>query len=65
MQDFVILTDSSADLSQAMVQELGVEVLPLTFMMEGASYRNYPDNREIDPHVFYDKLRAGVVATTA
>lgn len=44
MQDFVILIDSSADLSQAMVQELGVEVLPLTFMMEGASYRNYPDN---------------------
>ena len=65
MQDYVIITDSSADLDAKMVQELGVEVLPLTFMLEGASYQNYPDNREMDPHFFYDKLRSGAVATTA
>ena len=65
MQDFVILTDSSADLDADKVRELGVEVIPLTFMLEGASYQNYPDNREMDPHAFYDKLRAGAVATTA
>lgn len=65
MQKFVILTDSSADLNAALAQELGVEVAPLTFMMEGASYRNYPDNREMDPHVFYDKQRSGITATTA
>ena len=26
---------------------------------------NYPDNREMDPHLFYQRLRAGEVATTA
>ena len=65
MQDFVILTDSSADLGADKARELGVEIIPLTFMLEGASYQNYADNREMDPHVFYDKLRAGAVATTA
>ena len=65
MQDFVILTDSAADLSAELVAELGVEVLPLSFTIGGQSYHNYPDNREIDPHKFYDRLRAGEVATTA
>lgn len=65
MQDFVILTDSAADLSADLVAELGVEVLPLSFTIGGQCYHNYPDNREIDLHVFYDRLRAGEVATTA
>ena len=29
MNDYVLFTDSSADLSQQLVEELGVEVLPL------------------------------------
>ena len=65
MEDFVILTDSAADLSADLAAELGVEVLPLSFTIGGRSYHNYPDNRELDPHVFYDRLRAGEVATTA
>ncbi len=64
MSDFVILTDSSADLSADMVQKLNVEVLPLGFVLDNQTYRNYPDNREMDPHVFYERLRAGDVATT-
>ena len=31
MNDYVLLTDSSADLTDALVKELGVEVLPLSF----------------------------------
>lgn len=64
MPDFVILTDSSADLSADMVRKLNVEVLPLGFVLDNQTYRNYPDNREMDPHVFYERLRAGDVATT-
>lgn len=64
MPDFVILTDSSADLSADMAQKLNVEVLPLGFVLDNQTYRNYPDNREMDPHVFYERLRAGDVATT-
>ena len=65
MSEFVLMTDSSADLSQKMVQELGVTVLPLSFTIQGKVYRNYPDNREMDLPLFYDMLRAGELATTS
>ena len=65
MSDYVLLTDSSADLTAGLVEELGVEVLPLSFHMGDKTYRNWPDDREIDPHDFYDRLRGGEMATTS
>lgn len=65
MSSFVILTDSSADLSAELVKELDVQVLPLSFLMDGTSYKNYPDNREMDPHQFYEYLRQGKMVTTS
>ena len=65
MSDFIILTDSSADLDGEMAQRLDVQVLPLSFTIGGRTYHNYPDNREMDPHLFYERLRAGEVATTS
>lgn len=65
MSDFIILTDSSADLSAEMAQELDIQVIPLSFIMEGRTYRDFPDNREMDPHLFYEALRQGEEATTA
>ena len=64
MSQFVIVTDSSADLSHEMVQTLGVEVLPLAFTMEGKTYYNYTDNRDMAPKEFYRRLASGTVATT-
>lgn len=57
MSNFVILTDSSCDLSASMVEQLQIEVLPLTVYIDGDTYRNFPDNREIDPHVFYERMK--------
>ena len=65
MNDYVILTDSSADLDQKMVADLGLEVLPLTFVLKGKNYKNWPDNREMSAKAFYRQLREGAVATTA
>ena len=65
MSDFIILTDSSADLSAEMAQELDIQVIPLSFIMKGRTYRDFPDNREMDPHLFYEALRQGEEATTA
>ncbi len=65
MASYVIVTDSSADLSAQMAEEAGVQVLPLRFTVEGQTYYNWPDNREMDPRVFYRMLREGEVATTA
>lgn len=65
MASYVIVTDSSADLSAQMAEKAGVQVLPLRFTVEGQTYYNWPDNREMDPKVFYRMLREGEVATTA
>ena len=65
MSQFVILTDSCADLTAELVEQLDVQVLPLSYDMEGKIVYNYPDNREMDPHEFYDLLRAGKTATTS
>ncbi len=65
MSNFVILTDSSADLGDDLVRQLDVQVLPLSFTLEQQTYHNYPDNREMEPHAFYQKLRDGAVATTS
>ncbi|MEG2098041.1 MAG: DegV family protein [Pseudoflavonifractor sp.] len=65
MSEYIILTDSSADLTAELVKELGVEVLPLTFTIKGETHANYPDNREMDPKKFYKMLREGEMATTS
>ena len=65
MSDYVILTDSSADLSMEMVRQAEVEVLPLSFTIQGRTYQNFPDDRELPSDQFYKLLRAGEAATTA
>lgn len=64
MSDYIIITDSSCDLPDSLVKELELEVLPLSFIMDGKTYRNYPDNREMSPEEFYGKEKEGVMATT-
>ena len=64
MSNYVIITDSSCDLPDSLVKELELEVLPLAFIMDGKTYRNYPDNREMSPDEFYGKEREGLMATT-
>ena len=64
MSDFVILTDSSADLGADMAREIDVQVVPLGFVLDGRTYCDYPDHREMDPHAFYERLRKGDLATT-
>lgn len=65
MAEYVLFTESTADLTAELVQQLGVEVLPMLFSLDGKEYNNYPDNRELDPHAFYDALRAGGMSTTS
>ena len=65
MREYIILTDSCCDFPADMVEELGLVVQPLSFLVEGKEYFNYPDNHDMDPHVFYEKLRAGTLGTTS
>ena len=64
MNNYVIITESSCDLPDSLVKELELEVLPLSFIMDGKTYRNYPDNREMSPEEFCAKQKDGLMATT-
>ena len=65
MNDYIIITDSTGDFTPALCEELGIQVIPMEFMLDDVSYRNYPDERDLSGKEFYDKLRTGSNATTA
>lgn len=65
MKDYIIYTDSTADLSPQLVDMLGIMVIPFEFTIDGKSYFDYPDQRELDAKEFYDMLRGGKSATTS
>lgn len=58
MANYVILTDSSSDLTPALIEETGVKSLALSFLLDGKSYKNTPDGSDIPFDVFYNQLRA-------
>ena len=64
MEDYIIVSDSTADLSQEMADELGVKVLPLSVNMGETSFKHYPDGRELPINDFYDQLRTGAMPST-
>ena len=43
--NYVFMTDASCDLTQELVNEIGVEVLPMEFHMEDKSYLHRHFNR--------------------
>ena len=65
MNKYIILTDSSCDLPQEKYVALGVDYVPLTVNLDGKDYNNYADWREIEPHAFYEELRAAKPTKTS
>ena len=65
MADYRILTDSCCDLTADMVEELNLRVLPLSFTMNGKTYKNYSDGREMDNATFYEHIKNGAMPTTS
>lgn len=59
MRDYVIVTDSTCDLTDEIVKELDVPVLPMSFMIDGNTYLNYLDGREMSLDTFYQKMLDG------
>ena len=63
--DYVFMTDASCDLTEKQVSEIGVEVLPMEFQMEGKCYLHYTDARMMSLDEFYDKIKKGVDSKTS
>ena len=65
MRNYVIVTDSSADLDPDMLKELEVDIQPLTFNLDGKLYSNWPDGRDLGFDEFYTALRNGGSSSTS
>lgn len=65
MRDFVIMTDSCCDLNAAEVKELELNVLPLSFLMDGKTMLDTPDHADMSPEKFFKNIAAGKDCTTA
>ncbi len=65
MNDYVIVTDSCVDLPAATAEKFGIEILPLTVIIDGEGYKNKLDESEISSKHFYQLLRDKVETSTA
>lgn len=65
MSEYIIVTDSSADLTQELVEELELRVLPLSFTIRGTTLEDHPDKRNMSSKEFYQLLRDGEMSTTS
>lgn len=63
--DFEIVTDSSCNLKEEMIDEFGLHVLPLTFMVDGEQHQSYLKGQVTDLQQFYSMMREGKVITTS
>ena len=64
MSKFVIISDSVTDLTDALVKEWNVEIIPFIFTLDNKEYYNHPDWRDLSVKDFYDALRGGKSAST-
>lgn len=62
MRDYIISTDSTADLPEAFVREHGIAVHPLYYYVDEVQFGG-SDNMEL--HDFYDKMRNGSTVSTS
>ena len=64
MRNYVIATDSSADLPVNIINDLGIIVVPLSFGFENENYLNLPDHSQLDIKEFYERIQKGERSTT-
>ncbi len=62
MNEYVIITDSSADLSATLAKELALEMISLEIVMDNGETKF---NHEVDPKEIYAQLRAKQKITTS
>lgn len=62
---FEIVTDSSCNLTDAMIDEFGLHILPLRFMSDNEEYQSYNKGEDSDLKQFFDMMRKGKVFTTS
>lgn len=57
--NYVIISDATADLPKEAVEELGLDIIPMTLRIGEKDYVFHPDERDLTVNEFYTRLRAG------
>lgn len=60
MKDFVIITDSTSDLTAEMRQEFGIEYVQMNYVIDGVEYKASLDWESHSVREYYDLMRKGV-----
>ena len=62
---FAILTDTSCNLPQSLVDEFGLDLVPLHFYVNEEEHASYADGKQADFGVYYAAMRSGVQIRTS
>ncbi|MEE3427624.1 MAG: DegV family protein [Ruminococcus sp.] len=62
--DYVLITDSTCDLTYDIAKKTNLEVMPMVFLMEDKVYNHYLDCREMSLDIFYNNIRRGIESKT-
>ena len=60
-----IVTDSSSNLTEEVIDQFDLHILPLTFMVDGEEHHSYLKGQKTDLKQFYTMMREGKVITTS
>lgn len=62
---FEIITDSTANLPEDMIETYGLHILTLSFLVEGKEYKGYEKGKKVDLNQFYGMMREKKNITTS
>jgi DegV family protein with EDD domain len=65
MRDYIIFTDSAADLSREQLEKWDIKMVPLKFKIDEKTYCNDHSDQDMAPKKFYDLLRARKTVSTS
>lgn len=65
MNDYVLVSDSTADLAPEVIKELDVNIIPFTYSIDDEVFEYYLDERDGDISDFYGRLKKGAMPVTS
>lgn len=65
METFKIVTDSSANVPEEIIEQYNIDVLPLSYYVDGKEYKGFEKNRDFHFREFYSMMRNRKNITTS
>lgn len=63
-REYVLFTDSAADLPDGIISEMNITVIPMKLKFENSDYESYNVNQGFDIDNFYNRIRCGEKVST-